>query len=227
MRRKDRRPGFLARCHLWLANGTGRDNLSRMSDKSPPQTVEGTSFLEGKLLIALPGMTDPRFERSVIFMCAHSLESGAMGICINRPIDGLTFRELADKLDIPSGPGTPDFPILYGGPVDTGRGFVLHSSDYDGEESTLPISEEVSLTATLDILRAIAAGKGPAQAIFALGYAGWREGQIEEEICANAWIHCDADTDILFGRSSEAKWAAALHKLGIDISGLTANAGRA
>ena len=229
LRRKGRSPAFVRgdRAHLGLANGTGRDTLPAMSDKAPPRTVEGTSFLEGKLLIALPGMTDPRFERCVIFMCAHSLDSGAMGICINRPIEGLTFRELADKLDIPSGPATPDFPILYGGPVDTGRGFVLHSSDYEGEESTLPISEGVSLTATLDILRAIATGTGPRQAVFALGYAGWREGQIEEEICANAWIHCDADTDILFGESSQTKWVAALNKLGIDLSGLTANAGRA
>lgn len=198
-----------------------------MSDADRPQTVSGESFLEGKLLIALPGMADPRFERSVIFMCAHSLESGAMGICINRPIEGLTFRELADKLDIETGPRTPDFPILYGGPVDTSRGFVLHSSDYDGEDSTLPISEDISLTATLDILRAIAAGIGPDRAVFALGYAGWREGQIEEEIRANAWVHCDADPEILFDEPAQMKWAAALNRLGIDISGLTANTGRA
>ncbi len=198
-----------------------------MGAKEPQRTVEGDSFLEGKLLIALPGMTDPRFERSVIFICAHSLNSGAMGICINRPIDGLTFRELATKLEIEPGPETPDFPILYGGPVETGRGFVLHSCDYEGEEATLPITQEISLTATLDILRAIARGAGPQRAIFALGYAGWGEGQIEAEIQANAWIHCDPDMELLFGEISQTKWSAALHKLGIDISGLTANAGRA
>ena len=198
-----------------------------MVANDPQRTIEGESFLEGKLLIALPGMTDPRFERSVIFMCAHSLDTGAMGVCINRPIDGLDFRELVSNLEIETGPQTPDFPILYGGPVDTGRGFVLHSADYEGDESTMPITDDISLTATLDILRALARGGGPHQALFALGYAGWGEGQIEEEIRANAWVHCDADAEILFAQKPEQKWAAALAKLGIDISGLTANAGRA
>lgn len=193
----------------------------------PQRTIEGKSFLEGKLLIALPGMPDPRFEKSVIFMCAHSLDSGAMGLCINKPIDGLDFREMIEKLEIPAGPQTPDIPILYGGPMDTGRGFVLHSADYEGEESTLPVSDEVSLTATLDILRAIAGGEGPAHAVFALGYAGWGPGQIEDEIRSNGWIHCDPDAAILFGVPAETKWATALQKLGIDISGLSAQAGRA
>lgn len=190
-------------------------------------TIEGRSFLEGKLLIALPGMGDPRFEQSVIFMCAHSLDAGAMGLCINRPIDGLNFRELAGRLSLEVGAKTPDFPILLGGPMDTGRGFVLHSADYESEESTLPISETVSLTATLDILRALAGGRGPARSLFALGYAGWAEGQIEDEIRANAWIHCDADETLLFDTPAEARWAAALAKLGIDIAGLSAHAGQA
>jgi putative transcriptional regulator len=198
-----------------------------MASDEPLQSDGGESFLEGKLLIALPGMTDPRFDRSVIFMCAHSVETGAMGICINRPIDGLDFTSLIDELEIETGPETPDLPVLYGGPVDSGRGFVLHSADYESEESTLPITEEVSLTATLDILRAIAHGRGPRRALFALGYAGWGEGQIEQEIQANAWVHCDADSEILFDESDRDKWAAALGKLGIDVSRLTANAGRA
>lgn len=198
-----------------------------MIANDPPRTVEGESFLEGKLLIALPGMTDSRFDQSVIFMCAHSLDTGAMGLCINRPIEGLDFRDLMEKLEIETGPQTPDFPILYGGPVDTGRGFVLHSSDYESEESTLPITEEVSLTATLDILRAMAHGRGPKRSLFALGYAGWDEGQIEAEIQANSWIHCDPDPELLFALPPEHKWAAALAKLGIDISGLSAHAGRA
>lgn len=189
--------------------------------------IQGESFLEGKLLIALPGMGDERFEKSVIFMCAHSLETGAMGLCINRPIEGLTFRELASRLELMTTPATPDFPILLGGPMDTGRGFVLHSSDYESDDSTLPITETISLTATLDILRALAAGEGPHQALFALGYAGWREGQIEDEIRANAWIHCDADDTLLFETPHEDIWSAALAKLGIDMSGLSALTGRA
>jgi putative transcriptional regulator len=193
-----------------------------------PENGDGDeSFLEGKLLIALPGMTDPRFERSVIFMCAHSLDTGAMGICINRPVEGLDFGSLIDELDIETGPETPDLPVHYGGPVDNGRGFVLHSTDYEGEESTLAITDDISLTATLDILRALARGKGPRKALFALGYSGWGEGQIEQEIQANAWVHCDADAEILFDRSGQDKWTAALAKMGIDASHLTANAGRA
>ena len=190
-------------------------------------TIQGESFLEGKLLIALPGMGDERFEKSVIFMCAHSLDSGAMGLCINRPIDGLNFRELASRLELRTTPATPDFPILLGGPMDTGRGFVLHSSDYESNDSTLPITETISLTATLDILRALAAGEGPRQALFALGYAGWREGQIEDEIRANAWIHCDADDTLLFETPHAEIWSAALATLGIDMSGLSALNGRA
>lgn len=198
-----------------------------MAIRDPRRASDDESFLEGKLLVALPGMPDPRFERSVIFMCAHSLEAGAMGLVINKPIEGLNFRDLIGKLEIPVHPGTPDFPILFGGPMDTGRGFVLHSNDYDGEDSTLPVSDDVSLTATLDILRAIAEGHGPERAIFALGYAGWAPGQIEDEIRANGWVHCDADPVLLFRTAIEAKWPAAFQKLGIDISALTANAGTA
>src|SRR5208282_1309729 len=122
-----------------------------------------------KLLIALPGMSDPRFEKSVIFMCAHSTD-GAMGIMINRAVEGLGFRELMAKLELQIVPQTPDMPVLFGGPVETGRGFVLHSSDYESADSTLPVSEEVSLTATIEILRAMGQGKGPGKALFALGY---------------------------------------------------------
>ena len=159
------------------------------------RTIEGENFLEGKLLIAMPGMSDPRFEKSVIFMCAHSGE-GAMGIMINRAVDGLHFRELIEKLELTVTPATPDLPVLYGGPVETGRGFVLHSGDYDFADSTMPVSDGVSLTATVEILRAMGEGKGPQKAIFALGYAGWGPGQIEDEIRANGWIHCDNDSRI-------------------------------
>lgn len=190
------------------------------------RTAGGENFLEGKLLIAMPGMADPHFEKSVIFMCAHSAE-GAMGIMINKPVAGLSFHDLMRKLELQVSADTPNFPILYGGPVETGRGFVLHSGEYESSEATLPVSEDVSLTATLDILRAMADGRGPQHAIFALGYAGWTAGQIEDEIRRNGWIHCDSDPEILFDAVLEAKWATALRKLGIEASGLSAHAGHA
>ena len=190
------------------------------------RTIEGTNFLEGKLLIALPRMSDPRFAKTVIFMCAHSAD-GAMGIVINQPIEGLAFREMAQKLELHVTANTPDIPVLCGGPVETGRGFVLHSGDYANEQSTLVVSNDASLTATLDILRAMAEGHGPRRAIFALGYSGWGAGQIENEIRMNGWLHCDADETILFDTAIDAKWSAALRKLGIDSSGLSAHAGSA
>jgi putative transcriptional regulator len=197
-----------------------------MTRPQDPHAGDGDNFLEGKLLIAMPGMADPHFEKSVIFMCAHSSE-GAMGIMINKPVAGLSFHDLMDKLELDVKPDTPNFPVLYGGPVETGRGFVLHSGDYDSSEATLPVSEDISLTATLDILRAMADGRGPQHAIFALGYAGWTAGQIEDEIRRNGWIHCDCDPDLLFGAELDAKWSAALRKLGIDVSGLSSHAGHA
>lgn len=184
------------------------------------------SFLEGKLLIAMPGMPDPRFEKSVIFMCAHSAK-GAMGLIVNKPIDGLFFRELMEKFNISvTADGAPT-PILFGGPVQLGRGFVLHSSDYGSKDATLPITSEISLTATTDILEAIAQGRGPSKAVLALGYAGWGDGQIESEILSNGWIHCDPDPALIFGTDHEAKWETAINKLGADVSGLSSEAGRA
>jgi putative transcriptional regulator len=197
-----------------------------MTGSREPDSGSGDNFLEGKLLIAMPGMADPHFEKSVIFMCAHSSE-GAMGIMINKPVAGLSFHDLMEKLDLQVKPDTPNFPILYGGPVETGRGFVLHSGDYDSSEATLPVSEDISLTATLDILRAMADGCGPQHAIFALGYAGWTAGQIEDEIRRNGWIHCDCDPELLFDAGPEEKWLAALRKLGIEVSGLSLHAGHA
>jgi putative transcriptional regulator len=190
------------------------------------RSIEGTNFLEGKLLIALPGMSDPRFEKSVIFMCAHS-EEGAMGLIVNKPIDGLGFHELVRNLDIPVNGNAPDSPVLFGGPVETERGFVLHSGEYASTNATMPVTSEISLTATLDILKAIAEGHGPQRSIFTLGYAGWGPGQIEDEIRMNGWIHCDADSHIVFETDIDARWSSALRKLGIDLSLLSANSGRA
>ena len=197
-----------------------------MAEDKRAKAIGGESFLEGKLLIALPGMSDARFERSVIYMCAHSI-TGAMGLMINKPIEGLGFQELLRRLDLPVSDNTPNSAILFGGPVETGRGFVLHTGEYESTESTLPISADISLTATLDILRAISEGHGPERAVFALGYAGWGPGQIEAEIQANGWVHCDPDASLIFGNDMDSKWAVALQKLGIDMSGLSAHAGRA
>jgi len=190
------------------------------------RSIEGTNFLEGKLLIALPGMADPRFEKSVIFMCAHS-EDGAMGLIVNKPIEGLGFHDLVRNLDIPVNGNAADAPVLFGGPVETERGFVLHSGEYAFTNATMPVTSEISLTATLDILKAIAAGHGPQRSIFTLGYAGWGPGQIEDEIRMNGWIHCDADSRIVFETGMDDRWGAALRKLGIDLSLLSANTGRA
>jgi len=182
-------------------------------------------FLQGKFLIALPGMPDPRFERSVILMCAHS-DEGAMGLIVNKPIDGMPFSQLMDKLGIKVTANRIETPVLFGGPVETERGLILHSSEFAGAQST-PVTTDFSLTGTLDVLHAIAAGRGPKKAMFALGYAGWGAGQIEDEIRGNGWVHADSDAEITFDLPPEAKWAAALGKLGINISGLSAHAGRA
>jgi putative transcriptional regulator len=196
------------------------------SGPSRSQAISGTNFLEGKILIAMPGMPDPRFEKSVIFMCAHS-EDGAMGIIINRTVEGLSLRELLQKLELETSPNMPDLPVFFGGPVETGRGFVLHSPDYRGDDSTLAVTEDVSLTATLDTLSAIGKACGPRQSLFALGYAGWGPGQIETEIRANGWIHCDSDPQLVFEAALEKKWTLALRKLGIDISSLASQSGQA
>lgn len=194
---------------------------------------ENNSFLDGKLLIAMPGIGDPRFERSVIFMCAHSAD-GAMGIVINKVAPGITFSDLLERLDLlPADsqikvPGNlSEIPVQFGGPVETGRGFVLHTTDYYSADTTLPISERVGLTATLDVLRAIAKGEGPRRSLLALGYSGWGPGQLEGEIQRNGWLHCDADEELLFKVANDEKYSAALRKIGIDLRMLSSDAGHA
>jgi putative transcriptional regulator len=194
--------------------------------------TRGEGYLEGQLLVAMPVMTDKRFARSVIYMCAHSAE-GAMGLIVNQRAPHIGFNELLQQLKIAPGNGDgilvgrAAMDVQVGGPVETGRGFVLHSADYFAADSTLAIDEGVSLTATIDILKAIAAGKGPDKAILALGYAGWRAGQLESEISANGWLHCPADLDLLFDRNLEQKYERALSKIGIDPSHLVSDAGHA
>jgi len=188
-------------------------------------------FLDDQFLIAMPGMKDDRFTRSVIYICAHSPE-GAMGLIINQP-QPMRFPDLLVQLGIVNEqeairlPATArDFPIRNGGPVDRSRGFVLHSDDYT-VESSMPISEEVCLTATIDILRAISIGRGPRRALMALGYAGWGAGQLEQEIADNGWLTCAADPDLLFDGDLDRKYDRVLATLGIDLAHLSNSAGHA
>lgn len=190
-------------------------------------------YLDGQMLIAMPTMRDERFARSVIYVCAHSSD-GAMGIVVNQTASNLIFPDLLVQLDIiPEDrkislpPSTSAVRVLRGGPVETGRGFVLHTSDFYVENSTLPIDEGICLTATLDILKAMASGDGPSDAVLALGYAGWAAGQLENEIQANGWLHCPADRDLIFGTDVETKYDRAMRKIGIDPSMLSSDAGHA
>jgi len=187
--------------------------------------VEDTGFLQGQILLAMPGMMDPRFERGVIFVCSHS-DDGAMGLVLNSHLDSLTFEELLEQLEIDTGATPPDIPIHAGGPVETGRGFVLHSADFR-QDTTLEINRDFSLTATVDILKAIAAGKGPRRHLLALGYAGWSPGQIEREMQDNAWLSCPADEDLVFGTPPDKMWSLALARMGVDVSMLSSFSGHA
>lgn len=182
--------------------------------------------LDGKLLIAMPGVGDPRFDRSVVFLCAHSPD-GALGLIINKPTREIRFETLLEQLDIDSGPARRDIRVHFGGPVEHERGFVLHSGDYAADAATLKIGEDFGMTATLDVLEEIAQGNGPNSALLALGYSGWGPGQLEAEILQNGWLTCDADPALVFGMHDEDKWEAALGSLGVDPLSLSSTAGRA
>jgi putative transcriptional regulator len=197
------------------------------------QDVVGEGYLDGQVLIAMPGMSDERVVRSVIFVCAHSAE-GAMGIVLNRPAADLSLPDLLVQLDIvpeaerirlPTEVGRMQ--VLMGGPVETSRGFVLHSPDFHIDQSTLPIDDSICLTATVDILRAIARGQGPRNAVLALGYAGWSAGQLESEIQANGWLNCPADAELIFDSATDTRYQLALRKIGIDPGMLSMDAGHA
>lgn len=190
-------------------------------------------YLDGQFLIAMPGMQDSRFSRTVVYICAHSAD-GAMGIMVNQAAPQISFRDLLVQLNIiPEGPeirlpDAADHMLVHrGGPVETGRGFVLHSADYFIENSTLPIDEHVCLTATLEILKAIALGTGPRNAMLALGYAGWAPGQLESEIQANGWLSCPGSPDLIFGADLDQKYDRALATIGIDPARLSSEAGHA
>ncbi len=182
--------------------------------------------LTGKLLLAMPGMGDPRFDKSVIYLCAHS-DDGAMGLIVNKPAPDLEFDRLLEQVKIRQEPGHRSIPVHFGGPMENGRGFVLHSTDWTGSGSTLRVDDRFAMTATLDILEDIARGFGPDACMLALGYAGWGPGQIEREILGNGWLTCDAAPAIVFARENAPKWERALGTLGIDPVGLSAAAGRA
>ena len=181
------------------------------------------SSLSGQLLISMPSMQDPRFEHSVIFVCAHSAD-GAMGLIVNKPFDAITFPGLLEQLGVSECGGTKRIDVQLGGPVEASRGFVLHSQDYI-RDASLVVDENMALTATLDILRAIANDCGPRYCLLALGYAGWGPGQLDTEILNNGWLNVEADEDLVFGEDLDAKWSQAMSKIGVDPHMLSDNAG--
>ena len=187
---------------------------------------DDASDLSGRLLVAMPAMGDARFIQSVVLVCAHS-EQGAMGLIVNKPAPEIDVTDLLKQLEIEVTPEARPICVHFGGPVECGRGFVLHSTDYAANASTLQIDDAFGMTATLDILQDLARGHGPGSAILALGYAGWGPGQLEEEIKQNGWLICDASCEIVFGAADDAKWQAALKSLGVDALLLSSEGGRA
>jgi putative transcriptional regulator len=189
------------------------------------KSLSADSSLAGQLLVAMPQMADPRFARSVVYLCAHSAD-GAMGLVVNRLIDSLTFQNLLEQIGVEQSSATDDMPIHFGGPVEASRGFVLHTADYV-QDSTLVIEDDIALTATMDVLKAIARGEGPQRRVLALGYAGWGAGQLDAEIQANGWLLVPADLDLVFDDDNDSKWERAMAKIGIDLSLLSSEAGHA
>jgi putative transcriptional regulator len=209
-----------------LADGSGKDQISQMAS-SPPDTddVSPEGFLTGQLLIAMPAMADQRFQQSVIYMCAHTPE-GAMGLVLNRPIVKPTFDDLLKQLNVEPLPPVRQISLCAGGPVENARGFVLHTSDWTGEGS-LKVDDNMALTASLDVLKVIAEGRGPRECVLALGYAGWGPGQLDQEIQQNAWLSVQADETLLFDGEHDTKWRRAFAKLRVDPLLLSDTAGHA
>ena len=188
--------------------------------------TETETTLSGKLLIAMPEMGDPRFAKTVIYMCAHS-DEGGMGLIVNKPIVETTMSELLSQLDISISAPVDHVKVLAGGPVDPARGFLLHTDDYACDAGTLQTGNGLSMTATQDALQDIAAGRGPSKARLALGYAGWGPGQLEYEITQNGWLTATATSDLIFDDAGGDKWTMALRSMGIDPLLLSASAGHA
>lgn len=189
------------------------------------KTIEEELYFTGQLLIAMPGIMDERFYKTVIYICAHS-EDGAMGLILNHIMTGISFQELLEQLEIDGVTTSIDPPIHFGGPVDVGRGFVLHTNDFK-QEGTIEVDEKIFLTSKLDILKAIAKGDGPRKSLLALGYAGWSAGQLDEEIRANGWLQAPADDDLLFGADQRSKWEKSIAKIGINPVMLSGESGHA
>lgn len=189
------------------------------------ETESASGYLTGQLLIAMPAMQDPRFARSVIYMCIHSAD-GAMGLIVNRALESLTFRELLSQLELGIDEFSADIAVQFGGPVEAGRGFVLHSLEYE-QNGTIVVDDKVGLTATADVLRDIATGQGPQRAILALGYAGWGPGQLDSEIQQNAWLNVPADDAIIFDVDIASRWERAIAKIGVDVALLSGEHGHA
>jgi putative transcriptional regulator len=196
-----------------------------LRQESPDSMKHESGYLEGQMLIAMPGMADERFQRTLIYLCAHSAE-GAMGLVVNKAMNNISFPELLEQLGIDGSKLDRKIQVYFGGPVEQSRGFVLHTPDYS-QDASLPVDDRFVLTASVDVLRAIAEGTGPRQCLMALGYAGWAPGQLETEIQANGWLHVPADEKLIFDTDDDDKWIAAVSKLGIDLSLLSGEAGHA
>ena len=192
---------------------------------TPEEEEDTSTYLTGSLLISMPQMLDDRFTRSVVYICAHTSD-GAMGLIINKIVESVSFPELLDQLNIDTSATNKGIRVHFGGPVETGRGFVLHSADYV-QDATLVIDDSVALTATVDILKSIAEGDGPDKSILALGYAGWAPGQLDQEIQANGWLSVPADNDLVFGVDPDTKWEKSMGKIGIDFNMLSGDTGHA
>jgi putative transcriptional regulator len=209
-----------------------RRKASEPAARSPQSPASGGSaiedgFLTGRMLVAMPGIGDPRFERALIFLCAHNAEH-AMGLAVNRPVQGLSLAGVLKRLKIKSSITVPDDLVLMGGPVERDRGFVLHTDDYISPSSSIAVMPGISLTATPEVLEAIAGhNRRPRRSLLALGYAGWDAGQLEIEIQQNTWLICDADESLIFDDDYEQKWERALAKIGVRASRLSSLAGRA
>ncbi len=189
------------------------------------ETDSTSGYMTGQLLVAMPAMQDPRFERSVIYMCIHNAD-GAMGLIVNRSLESINFRDLLLQLELNITDPASEIAVQYGGPVETGRGFVLHTLEYE-QTGTIVVEDKVGLTASIEVLRDIAIDQGPRRAILALGYAGWGPGQLDNEIQQNAWLNVPADDALIFDEQIESRWERAIAKIGVDVSLLSGDHGHA